>query len=190
MLHGAIEDLLALLLGDGGREGSVGAVALLSEEGGLQVAPEVFGHGLLGVLLHAGVDGGVDLKSIGVEVVGFAVGLLVFVAPAIEWVCLPSQGVVEELLGLPFGVVAPVGLFGHEGEAEVLAEVGRGAVGVVRLCVMQDDGEGAERVAGCLCHEARFDHLAEDGVAALQGALGVAYGVVIRGVFTHADQHG
>ena len=48
-----------------------------------------------------GVDAGVDSQTIGGKIVVRTIGFLVLVAPAIEWIGLPGEGIVVELLILP-----------------------------------------------------------------------------------------
>ena len=81
-------------------------------------------HRLLGIFLHAAVDGGIDFQSVGIHIVmlSFAVGILV--APAIQRVGLPSQRVFIEILPLPTGIITALWLLGHKYAAKHLTQIG------------------------------------------------------------------
>ena len=84
----------------------------------------MFADGLLGILLHACVDGSIDAETIVVEVVWGAVGFGVLVAEAIERILLPLAEVDIVLEHVPLGVVALFRLLGGEYLSQVLAEIG------------------------------------------------------------------
>ena len=73
-----------------GGVGSAFCATLLAEECWLEAGAEVFGDGFLGILLHAAVDGGVDLQAVVVDVVFRPVGFGVFLYPTEEGVGLPG----------------------------------------------------------------------------------------------------
>ena len=88
-------------------------------------------HCLFGVALHHGIDRRIDLQSIGVDIIGGAIGLAILVAPAIERVRLPLNAVVSELSILPRSIVTSVGFIRHHDLAQMLTEVGSYALLVV-----------------------------------------------------------
>ena len=85
--HGTVHDLLHL----GGREvlgkWRVGLRLVLLIKYRLEVAGHMAIDRLLGILLHLVVDGGVDLQSIGIDVVERAILLRVFLAPTAQRIC-------------------------------------------------------------------------------------------------------
>ncbi len=83
----------------------------------------MLGHSLLGILLHARVDGGVDFQSVVIYVILRAVGLGIFFNPAIQRIGLPGNGVVNEFLPLPASIVGPLGTLGPEHAAQFLTEI-------------------------------------------------------------------
>ena len=79
--------------------------------------------GLLGILLHACVDGSIDAETIVVEVVWGAVGFGVLVAEAVKRVLLPLAEIDMVLHLVPLGVVALLRLLGGEHLTQILAEI-------------------------------------------------------------------
>ncbi len=59
---------------------------------------------------------------------------------------------------------------------------------MVHAVEVEAQRQAAERVAFGFAYQAGFLHLFEDGVAAFEGAFGVAYGVVVCRVFDHTHQ--
>ena len=188
LLYGALHDLVDLLLRECVGEGSVGLGAVFLGELALQVAGDVSVDCLFGVALHARVDGGVDLESVGVQVVGLAVLLEVLVAPAVERVVDPGYGVEHVLALVPRGVVAEVGALGRHVDAEHLAEVGCRAVLVVGAVEVEGEGLCGVALVFGVGEVASLDHLSEHDVAAAAAAVGVAHGVVERGVLAESDE--
>ena len=169
--------------------GVLGATTL-AQERWLERLAHVLAHGLLGIGLHALVDGGVDFQSVAVDVVVRAIGLGVLVAPAVEWVAHPGGRVVHVGLAVPLGVVLLLGLLGHHHAAQLLAEVGRQAVVVVHAVIAEHQGELLGGLGVGLAQETGLDHLVKHHIASLAGALAVAQRIVVRRVFAHAHQRG
>ena len=88
LTHRAIHNAVNLLWCEVFGERSIGFLAFLAEETLLEVL-HMFAHRFLGILLHARIDGGIYAKSILIEVVWCAIGLVVFIAETIEWVLFP-----------------------------------------------------------------------------------------------------
>ena len=155
---------------------------------GLDDRAQLFEHRLLGVLLHRGVDRGIDFQPVLVDVVGRAVGLRVLVAPAVDRVVLV---LLDGLLVIPFGVeVAALGGPGVHHLPQHLAEVGRLPVVVRDGAVVERNGQRRERVALGVRDGARFGHAREHEVATGHGVVVVAHRRVARRCVDHAHQHG
>ena len=97
--------------------------------------------GLLSVALHGGVDRRIDLQPVCIDIVWGAVRLAVLITPAVEWVRLPLDAVVAELIVLPRSIVAAVGLIRHHDLTQVLTEVGGYTLLVVHAVEGRLDGE-------------------------------------------------
>ena len=160
VLHGLLEELGLLLLGDVA-EGVALAVLQLTLEGGLNFLAEVFSHGLLGVTLHAAVDGGVNLQAILVHIVMLAVGLAVAAAPVLH-------------------VAAQV--FAQVGSQTVVVALRRVVAHVERLGLIGFIVLVAQVVVAV--------HLVEHRIATCQRVVGVQYGTVGRGGLEQTHQHG
>ena len=132
-LHNAAVEDGAYLLGrqlvavGGARLGTV-----LLVKGWLQIARHMLVDGLLGIALHTAVDGGEHLQAVGIDIIVGAVLLVVLVAPSVERVAVPGNGVDDKLHMVPRGVVGTLRPFGHHVLTQKLAQVGGGAVLVVR----------------------------------------------------------
>ena len=160
VLHGLGEEVLLLLGGDVA-EGVALAGSELALEGGLYLLAEVFAHGLLGIALHARVDGGVDLQAVLVHVVVVAIGFAVVLAPVF-----------------------------HVG-ADVLAQIGCQAVVVALGRVARHvDGFLLVDGQAVVAEVAVVVHLGEDDIAALQRVVGVQHGAVGRGGFEQSHEYG
>ena len=99
--HGTAQGVLYVIFGESTAIGSIGLILLLLGEGGLQVVAQMCDKRFLCILLHMRVDAGVDTQSIGGKIVVRTIWFLVLVAPTIEWIGLPGEGIVVELLILP-----------------------------------------------------------------------------------------
>ena len=82
LFHGALHDRLNFFGREVGGKGGVGFILLLFEEPCLQVL-HVFAYCLFRVLLHARIDGCIDLQTVLVEVVMRTVGLGEFIAETV-----------------------------------------------------------------------------------------------------------
>ena len=78
----------------------------------------------------------------------------------------------------------------HQPAAQGAHKVGGGAFGDFLAFKVQAQRAGLEFVELGLGQHLALDHLAQHGVAALHGALGVAHRVVVAGAFEHAHQGG
>ena len=156
----------------------------------LEIAAQMLGDGLFGISLHAGVDGGVDFESVGIEIIRRSVGLVVFVAPAIKRIGGPGYRVIDKLLPLPPPVIAPFGLTRRHHLADMLPEIGCHAGFMVDPGEMGRYGKRLQRVTLGERKVVGLIHLVEDNVAAFERTVGIKYGVVDAGVLAHAHQHG
>ena len=133
LLYGVVDKVFNLnvaeLLGVAGVRG-VAASTLLAEEGLLK-GTHMLLDGILGILLHARVDGGVNLKAVGIDVVFGAVGLGVFLDPSEKGILLPGYGIIDVALVFPSAVIGQHGLLGRKYAAELFAEIWCEAVLVV-----------------------------------------------------------
>ena len=116
----AVDAILDLLARDAGGERRIGLVVVLLVESRLETTPHMLAHGLLGILLHARVDGREDTEAVGIDVVVVAIALVVLVAPAIERVGGPGDGVEHVLALTPGRIVFAQRQLGHH----ILLEVG------------------------------------------------------------------
>ncbi len=147
-------------------------------------------HGLFGISLHPGVDGGVYLKTVVVYVVARAVGLAGLFNPAIERICGPRYGIVNILLGIPRRIIVLLRLFGREIAAQFLAEVGSKAVLVVHALEVECQRLGLQAFQFGLGEHIGLVHLLEHHVAAVAGALRLTHRVEIGRVLNHAYKRG
>ena len=141
LADGTLKDLLALVGRDRGAEGVTTTSTALAVEGWLEMPCEVLLDGLLSVALHGGVDRRIDLQPVRIDIVWGAVRLAVLITPAVEWVRLPLDAVVAELIVLPRSIVAAVGLIRHHDLTQVLTEVGGYTLLVVHAVEGCLDGE-------------------------------------------------
>ena len=131
------------------------------EEQRLQIVAHVLLDCLLGVLLHTGINGGVYLETVTIEVIVGAVFL--------------------GIVGTP--------VFEHQ--SQILSEIGGFAgIVCLRLEVGHINGQCLDGVELRFVQITIFLHLAEDHVAAVHGGLIVASRTVFGGRFEHADQEG
>ena len=83
----------------------------------------MFRHRFFGIALHAGVEGGVDLQTVLVDIVFVTVGFLVLLTKTIEGIILPIPTVNLVLLFVPIEIIALLGFFSRQDPTQVLAEI-------------------------------------------------------------------
>ena len=167
----------------------VAAATLLAEEDLLK-STHMLLDGILGILLHARVDGGVDLEAVGIDVVFGPVGLGVFLDPSEKGIFLPGYGIVDVALVFPSAVIGQHGLLGRKYAAELLAEIWCEAVLVVDAVEVEFQRQLLERISLGRCEHALLLHLLEHGVAAQTRTIGMAHGIVVGGILHHSDKCG
>ena len=89
LIDGASENALHLLRRETAREGRSLLASQFLIERRLQEVDDMLADGILGILLHTGVDGGIYLKSVGINIIWRTVLLGVLIAPSIQRVGLP-----------------------------------------------------------------------------------------------------
>ncbi len=139
----------------------------------------MFLHGLFGIGLHAGVNGGVYFQTVVVEVIFCAVGLAGFLNPAEERVCSPGYGVVGIFLFVPGGIVLASWLFCREHTAQFFPEVWREAFFVVHAVEVERKGFRFQRVEFGGSEHVGLVHLFEHHIAAGAGTFGFAHRVEV-----------
>ena len=143
--HGSLQEGVDLVLVAQRERGVLAALPVLVEAG-LQAAAHELLHRLLGITLHAGVDGGIDLQAVAVDVIRLAVGTIMGVGPFGEFL------------------------------AELLAEIGGLTAVVVHHPEMRHvDGDLRHGVVDGLGDIVVLHHALQHQVAALHGAFGVAH---------------
>ena len=190
LLHGPAQNVVELACGEVARIWSVGLAPVFLVEGRLQELHHVLVYGLFGVALHARVDGGEYLQSVGIDVVWLAVLLPVLVAPSAERVVLPVGRVLRVFCHVPRCVLASLRLLCHHVSAQEVAEVGGDAVLVVGYVEVESERLGGVGGIFRLAEIARLGHLLQHHVASLAAALGVAHGVEVGGVLAQSHQCG
>ena len=149
----------------------------------------VLAHRFLGVPLHTGVDGGVDLQTILIDVVLGAIRFLVLLAESVKRIVVPLVRIYFVLLFVPLRIIALFGLFGGKHTTQIFAEIGCASLFMIHRAVVQLKRQGREGVSCCLVYVAVFLHLAQDRVSTTGSAFRMTHGVIERRVLTHADQH-
>ena len=145
-------------------------------------------NGLLGVFLHPGVDRGVDLQTVAVDVVGRAVGFGILQAPAVDRIFVV---LLDRLFVVPVVLeLAALGPFGVHRQAEHLPEIGRRAFVVRDRLVVEQDRQGRDRIPLVACDGACRCHAVEHQVTACEGIFRVAAGGIHRGTLDQSRQQG
>ena len=195
LAHYPVNHLLVHVIGE--RIAPLGA--RLPLELRLEVASQLFGHGLFRILLHLVVDGGVYAQAVLIKVVTVAVWFLVLVEPAVEVVGLPGKGVCRKVLRE--GVVAAFWLLGVHYAAYHIPEV-RGETGVV---VLYFEGQHNWKLLDGICRslgqypvflgeaglrwKVRLSHPAYHKIPPLECQVRI-YGRVVSGrLVDHSNQH-
>ena len=121
-------------------------------------------HGLLGVALHSGVDGGVDTQTITVDIIGRAIGLSVLVTPAVKRILIV---LLHGLLVVPVGEeLAACRTLRIHHVTQHLTEVCSLTLVVRDRLILQCDGQGRERVAHAARKCSSNTHTAQNQVSA------------------------
>ena len=182
LAHGAHQYLVYLLYRQTAREGCRPASPLFLGKCRLQELCHMLLDSLLGISLHPGIYGGVDLQTVSIEVVRLTVFFSVLVTPSVQRVKLPVQRVDVVFHHVPRLVVGPVRLLGHHVSAQEVAEINGYTVLVVSHMELQVQRLGSILVEVGLGDISRLDHLVQHYIAALGATLRVANGIEIRRV--------
>ena len=145
-------------------------------------------HRLLGILLHPRINGGIDLQTIGIEVIKLAIRPFVLVAPAEHRVGFPSQRVFTEFLSLPRGIITPFRFFGRQGQTQILPEIGSQAILMIQTGKTDGKRQGFQRVTFGLAQVTRLDHLLQDRIPTASCTFVLAYRIEIGRILAHTDQ--
>ena len=188
LTDGALKVALRLLCGHVVGIRAVLQRRLLTGKNRLQSLHNMLLHRLFGIGLHAGIHRGIDLQTVGVDVVVIAVGVHVFVTPTVERIRLPGQRVFEEFLRLPRCVVAARRPLGHEHTTQIFTQIGAVTLAVVHTVKIQDKVFLLEGIMSRLSDVAALEHLVEHHIAALAAALRHTDGIEQRGILAHAHQ--
>ena len=92
-------------------------------ESRLQILGHMLIDSLLGILLHTRVDCRIDFQAIGVDIVRRTILFKVLVAPPIERIRYPSNGVEDKLILIPRRIISPFRLFGHHVLTQILTKI-------------------------------------------------------------------
>ena len=147
-------------------------------------------HGLLGILLHARVNGRENTQSVRVDIVVLTVALLVLVTPSEQRIVIPSHRVDQELIAVPRRIVTHVRLLGHHVLTDKLPEVHGNTVLVRAAVEIQLKRLRAGGVVLGLADVAGVEHLAQHHIAALLTTLRIAHRIKVRRILAHADERG
>ena len=150
-------------------------------------------HGLFGKLLHAAINSGIHFQAVGREIIGFSIPFPVLVAPSVQWVCLPSDAVIDILILVPAGIarlVIPVRSLGHHIETQELPEIGGRAILVVYAMEIQLQRFHPFLVILRLGKISHFQHLGQHHVTPLAGTLRIAHGVEKGRILAKSHQRG
>ena len=161
---------------------------LLLEETWLQVLGDVFVYSFFGITLHTRIDGRIDFQSVSIYIVVRAVLFRILVAPAVQRICFPGNGIFVILLSLPSPVIALVRLLGCHDATQVFTEVSGQTVFVVYRLELQGQRQCFQRITFGLCQIIGFPHLVEHDVSSSTAALIETARVIERRILTHTYQ--
>ena len=139
----------------------------------------MFAYSLLSVFLHTRIDGGINLQAIGIDTIGFAIFLIILVAPSVQRVCLPVDGVNVILDHVPRRIIRTLGLLRHDIATQEVTEINSYAILVVSHMEFQ-----IQRLSGIFLkllirQISRLFHLAEHYVATLLRTVWIAHRVEV-----------
>ena len=148
----------------------------------------MLGHCLLGILLHAVVDSGIDAQAVLVEIVFLSARFLILVEPSEEFIIAPAQGIGSIVFGIL--VVAALGLLRVHVTAEHIPEIRRESGVVVPNLIHQIDRSLLDGIRICLRDVLVLGHPPYHEVAAVKGTLGIDDRIVAGGLVHHSYQGG
>ena len=121
------------------RERSIRLVAILLVKCRLQKFHYMFIHSLLGILLHPGIYGGIYLQSVRIDIVWFSLFVPVLVAPSIQRVIFPVDGICNIFCHVPRGIPAALWLLGRYVLSEIFSEIGGYSLLMIRHMEFQSE---------------------------------------------------
>ena len=144
---------------------------------------------LFSILLHAGIDGGINLQSVGVDIVSLTIFLAVLITPSIKRVVLPGNGVNVVLNHVPRWIVRALGLLGHHVAAQEITEVCSNTILMVSHMELQVQGFSGVLIVFLLRNVIGLEHLVEHHITTLQGTVGMTDRVKVGRILTQAYEH-
>ena len=126
---------------------------------------------ILGILLHTGIDCGINLQTILVDVIVTSILVLVLIAPTIERILLPSDRIDNELDLLPRLILGAYRLCSSHISAQILTKIGSRTFLVVSTLEIE-----LNRLLGILlivgvCDIAFLTHLRENNITTLKASV-------------------
>ena len=83
----------------------------------------MFFHSLLGIPLHLRIERRIDFQPIGINIILGSVSLHIFLAPTIQRIIRPSNGIVYEFLSFPPPIFRFHRLFCRHHQSQLLSEI-------------------------------------------------------------------
>ena len=145
-------------------------------------------NGILGILLHTTVDRGVHLQTIGIDVVGLAILLRIFVTPSVKRVVNPSNGVVNILRFVPFGIVALIWSFRHKVLTKELTKVSGRAILMIGAMEVQRKRFFSILTTLGIRQITCLNHLSQYHVTTFLAPIRITYRVEKRWILAQSDK--
>ena len=136
-------------------------------------------HGLLSILLHAGVDGGMNSQTIRIDTIGATILLSVLITPSIKRIGLPINGIDMELHIVPRRIIASVRFFRHHITTQEVTKIHGNALLMVGNMELQRKWFGGIGFIFCFCNISGLHHLMQYHITTFLGTFRIADRIII-----------
>ena len=186
--NAAIQDSLDLLRGQLVAVWRTWLAGNLLAEGWLQIARHVLIYSLFGISLHTAVHGGKHLQSITIYIIWRTILLEVLVAPSIQRICIPEDGIGNKLSIVPRCIILSFRTGSHQILAQIFAQVGSRTILMVGTVEVERERFCRILAVFSMIQIARLLHLREHHVSSVAGTLRIAHRVEERRVLAETDE--
>ena len=150
----------------------------LFKEARLQVFTQMLAYSFFRITLHAGVNTGVNLQTIRIDVIICPVFLLILCTPSIKRIILPCQRIFIVFLHLPATIVAPLRFFGSHHTTQIFTEISCQSFFMVNPSITQGQRQLLQGVTFRFGYVSAFTHLFQNNITTPPRTLIMTYRIV------------
>ena len=186
--HRSVHNCTYLLSSQLISERRIGLSPVFFRKFGLQKFSYVAIDSFFGIALHSRVDGGINFQSVGVKIIRIAVFLEIFIAPATQRVCGPSNRIDNVLSFVPDRIIRSIGALHHHIAAQKFAKERGNTILMISTVKVQCQRLCTVLAIFSIGKISCFYHLCQNNISTLNTPCGITNGIEKRGGFAQTNQ--